>query len=244
MLHIAVCDDDNTICVQIENTLLSLSKVLPEKIEVDVFDSGEALYQFLKSGTYFDLIFLDIGFKTLNGIEVGKKIREEMNNETTHIIYISGKDSYAMELFEIRPLNFLIKPIQPQKIEEVVRKAINLIGKGNQFFEFRNGHTQVKIPVKEILYFESSGKKIKIVKQSEVREFYGKLSDIGQQLKDKDFIQIHKSYLINYFHVIEYQYEYVKMSDKTMLPISQHQRKPVSNRLLRRRQEAQSHDLL
>lgn len=72
----------------------------------------------------------------LNGVEVGKKIRDQLCNETSQIVYISGKDSYAMELFDVRPLNFLIKPLQKEKIEVVVRKAIDLVDKGNQFFEF------------------------------------------------------------------------------------------------------------
>lgn len=240
MLRIAVCDDDNLICTQIESILLELGKTLLERIEVEVFFSGEALCHFLSDGAYFDMIFLDIELQMINGVEVGKKIREEMNNETTQIVYISGKDSYAMELFDVRPLNFLIKPLQKEKIEEVVRKAIHLLQRGNQFFEYKSGRTEYKIPIKDILYFESNGKKVKMILHDKVCEFYGKLSDINQQLDDQDFILIHKSYLVNYFHVIEYQYDYVKMSNKTILAISQQHRKAVREKLLRRRQRGKN----
>jgi len=236
-MHIAICDDDNLICSQVERILLELSKHLPKKLEVDIFFSGESLYNFLSDGTYFDMIFLDIELQMLNGVEVGKKIRNELNNETTQIVYISGKDSYAMELFDLRPLNFLIKPLQEEKIEAVVRKAIELIGRGKQFFEFKSGRTKSKIPIKDILYFESEGKKVRLSIQDDVFEFYGKLAEIEQQLENKDFLPIHKSYLVNYYHVVEYQYDYVKMSNKIILPISQQQRKPVRDRLLQRRQK-------
>lgn len=244
MLYIAVCDDENSICTQVESILIELSKNLPKKIEVEVFFSGEALCQFLSNGAYFDIIFLDIELQMLNGVEVGKKIRGEMNNETIQIIYISGKDSYAMELFETRPLNFLIKPLQTEKIEEVVRKAIHLIERGNQFFKYKNGRTKNKIPIKDILYFESGGKKVKMVLQGEMHEFYSKLLDIEQQLDNEDFILIHKSYLVNYFHVIEYQYDSVEMSDKTILSISQQHRKSVRDSLLQRRQKGKNNGYL
>lgn len=237
MLRIAICDDDNYVCSQVESILIELSKSLPKKIEVEIFYSGESLFQFLSDKAYFDMIFLDIEFQMLNGVEVGKKIRDELNNETTQIVYISGKDSYAMELFDIRPLNFLIKPLQEEKIEAAVRKVIDLVDRGNHFFEYKTGRTKNKIPIKDILYFESDGKKVKMVLQDEMHEFYGKLFEIEQQLEDQDFIPIHKSYLVNYYHVIEYQYDYVKMSNKTILPISQQHRKSVRDWLLQRRRK-------
>jgi two-component SAPR family response regulator len=43
-------------------------------------------------------LILDIELYDLNGIEVGKIVREKMFNEVMHIIYISSKESYAMEL--------------------------------------------------------------------------------------------------------------------------------------------------
>lgn len=234
MLRIAVCDDDNTICSQFESILSNLNV---EKMEIEIFYSGESLCQFMSNEVYFDIIFLDIELQIINGIEVGKKIRDEMHNETTQIVYISGKDSYAMELFETRPLNFLIKPLEAEKIEKVIKKVIELAAKSNQFFEYKIGRTQNKIPIKDILFFESYGKKVKLFTQGDVHEFYGKLSDIEQQLNNKDFMQIHKSYLVNYFHVIKYQYENVQMSDNTVLSISQQHRKLISYNLLQRWRE-------
>ncbi|MEL7568552.1 MAG: response regulator [Dehalobacterium sp.] len=81
-------------------------------MEIEVFFSGEKLYQFICEGACFDIVFLDIELPKISGIDIGKKIRDEMHDETTKIVYISGKDSYAMGLFDVRPLNFLIKPIK------------------------------------------------------------------------------------------------------------------------------------
>ncbi len=236
MLRIAVCDDDNIICVQLESMLLEISKNISEDIEVEVFFSGEELCKFLTEKNYFDILFLDIELRKMNGVEVGKLIREKMNNETTQIVFISAKDSYAMELFQIRPLHFLIKPIQRDKLEEVVCKALNLIGKNSQYFEYKIGTTNYMVPFKDIIYFESDGRKVNIITKDKTQSYYGKLSETEKQLNTQDFIFIHKSFLVNYEHVIEYQYDNVKMSNNKILSISQNNRRIVRDQLLHRKQ--------
>lgn len=237
-MYIAICDDDPHVCAQVEAFLLGFDKKFGEKGEIDVFFCGEALLFHISSGVHYDIIFLDIELELLSGIEVGSIIREEYHNEITQIVYISGSDSYAMELFAVRPLHFLIKPLQEELIRAVMRKAMELIDKGNHFFECRIGRVQNRIPLKDILYFESEGKKIRIAHcDNKNYEFYGKLNEIEQQVDSQDFLIIHKSYLVNYCYVIEYQYEYVKMSNQIILPISQQHRKEVRERLMKRRRE-------
>lgn len=179
--------------------------------------------------------------RDLNGVEVGKKIRDEMNDETTQIVYISGREDYAMDLFEVRPLNFLIKPVSKIKVEAAINKAIKILGESKHFYEYKNGNVNFSVPVGDILYFESDGRKVNIILMDEVKSFYGKLSEVEEKLRSQDFIMIHKSYLINFNHVIEYTYDYVKMSNKETLTISQNNRKAVREQLLRRKQRL-NHD--
>lgn len=51
----------------------------------------------------------------MNGVKIGKKIRDGMQNETIQLVYISAAEGYAMELFEVRPFDLLIKPISKEK---------------------------------------------------------------------------------------------------------------------------------
>lgn len=243
MLHIAVCDDEKEICEYMEIVLERISRTFSIKIEVEVFYSGEKLCQALYDSMYFDMIFLDIELITMNGVQVGRIIREQMANETTHIVFISGKDSYAMELFNIRPLSFLIKPLKYEKIHEVFSTAIRLIQKYNEVFEFQNKRSYYRIPIKNILYFQSNGKKIIIIMADEAKEFYSRLSIIEKQLKGAPFIPIHKSYLVNYAHVVEAQYDKLRMSNNDVLSISQQNRKMVRNMLLKMRQQEVKNDV-
>lgn len=236
MLRIAICDDDKIICQQLEDMLADIEEDINEQFEVEVFYSGEELYRFLGKNNRYNMIFLDIEMRDLNGVEVGKKIRDEMNDETTQIVYISGREDYAMDLFEVRPLNFLIKPVSKTKIEAVISKVKKILGESKQFYEYKNGNVNFSVPVGDIMYFESDGRKVNIILMDDVKVFYGKLSEVEEKLGSQDFIMIHKSYLINFNHVIEYTYDYVKMSNKETLTISQNNRKAVREQLLKRKQ--------
>lgn len=236
MLRIAICDDDKALCMHLKSMLNEIIEKTDDVLEISIFFSGEELWDLLFNGNHFDIIFLDIELCEINGVEVGKKIREELNDELTQIVYISAKESYAMDLFDIRPLNFLVKPLKKEKIESVLKTAKKVLGSSNQYYEYKIGNVNFNVLLKDVLYFESSGRKVKIILKDDVTEYYGKLSEVEEKLRNSDFFFIHKSYLINYNHVIEYTYEYVKMSNNEILGISQNNRKAVREKLLQKKQ--------
>lgn len=220
MFRIGICDDEPFICSEIESIIFDYSKSLSEKIDIEVFNSGEELYDYMKSEISFDLIFLDIELYKLSGIELGKKIREEMKNDVTQIVYISSKENYAMELFEVRPLNFLIKPAKAEKIISSIIKAMELLNKLNYYFTYKQGHNTYRKAIKDIIYFTSDNRQVKMVTVTEEVVFYGTLPHIHLQLENYRFFFCHKSYLVNYYHVTEPHYDRFIMSNGHILNIS------------------------
>ena len=61
-------------------------------------------------------MILDIELARLSGIDVGKFLREENRNFHTQIIYVSSKETYAMKLFSVQPLDFLVKPVKKEEL--------------------------------------------------------------------------------------------------------------------------------
>jgi DNA-binding LytR/AlgR family response regulator len=227
MFRIAICDDEKTICSQIENTILNYQRNFFDEIELEVFYSGEELFQNISMGEVYELIFLDIELFVMNGIEVGKKIREDLDDQLTQIVYISGKEIYYKELFDIRPMHFLLKPLEEEKIIADVKLAINLVDNNGKAFVYKLGHRIFRIPIREIIYFEAKGRQVKMVTRTSVTEFYKSIGEIYQELSNNNFIYIHKSFVVNYFHIVEFGYKSVMMSNNDVLPISQQRRKEV-----------------
>ncbi|MDD3174033.1 MAG: LytTR family DNA-binding domain-containing protein [Herbinix sp.] len=230
MLRIAICDDDGYICDQLEDFIHIYEVTIMEKFNVETFVSEDELCQQLTENIFYDIIYLDIELKQLNGVEVGKIIREQMSNEITQIIYISSKENYAMQLFKTRPLDFIIKPLTYDKICETLDNALKIITANDIVFLYKKGQISYKVPIKEILYFESANRKVNIITIKGSDTFYGTLESIAEKLPY--FINIHKSYLVNYNYVIKMEYHQLIMSNTVILPISTNNRKQVRNKLL------------
>ncbi|SMP66797.1 LytR/AlgR family response regulator transcription factor [Anoxynatronum buryatiense] len=229
---IAVCDDDQMIRHQLDKAISKFSEKKLEPFESMTFSSGEELIHQLRRGNTFDLIFLDIDLVTVTGIYVGQFIRNELSDELTQIVYISGTEQYAMSLFEVRPMHFLIKPIKDDKVQEMIALAVQIKNQLIPVFEFQTNRNSIRIPVGEIIYFESHGRKVFLVTKSETYPFYGKLAEIETQPQHHLFLRIHQSYLVNYQHITTSGFDHVQMTNQTTLPISSKYRKSVRDRML------------
>lgn len=230
MYKIGICDDDKILCSALEEKIYEISKEIAVKVDVNVWYSGESIQNDLKKGIELDLIFLDIELVQKNGIAVGNFIRNEMEDMQTHIVYISSKESYAMQLFKVQPLDFLIKPVPAEQIKEVLMRSIKQKRNADVYFEYQKGNSVLRVLVKDIAYFMSMDKKIIIVKKDGEEEFYGKLKNIAENLP-ADFIMIHQSYIINQNYVSEYSYETVKMVNGENLNISKPYRKETRSKI-------------
>lgn len=228
MFKIAVCDDIKVTCDELKEIILSKAKgALYENISVDIFYSGDALISDIGEGNLYDLIFLDIelGGK-INGVEVGHIIRDEMDDYITQIVYISSKNNYDRQLFDVQPLHFLQKPIDVSKLLNDIKLAIKISGKENKIFEFKNLRNTVKVPYKDILYFESKGREISLVSCKMQYTFYDNIQELSKVLPDF-FIYPHRSYLVNYELIACFKYEELIMSNVDIIPISRSKRKEI-----------------
>lgn len=185
----------------------------------------------MEEGAHFDLLILDIELAKINGVDVGNYIRKHNKDYMCQIIYISSKTGYALELFRIRPFDFLIKPITAGILFPCLDEYTNLFLNGD-YFEFTCKGIKKRIPVNRIMYFESNGRKIIIYCSNEKHEYYGKLSDLLEMDILMNFMMIHKSFFVNISHVADYRYETLITSDGTELSVSKPNRKEVRRLML------------
>lgn len=232
MLKVAICDDGVNVCVEIENMIMRYAKKNRIDVEINVWHAGDGLKKYLAGGNYLDILFLDIELYKMTGIEVGNYIRNQLDNTGMQIIYISGNPTYAQQLFKTQPLDFLVKPILQEQIDEVLERAIKIIQRKKIRFEFQQGKEHYYIPLSDIMYFESSGRKVKVNTQKTKFDFYGKLAEVEKNL-DEGFIAIHQSFLVNREYIFRYSYENVELSNGTILPISPTKRKKIREILLK-----------
>lgn len=226
-----ICDDEKGTCFDLEEIILKYAKEKRVPLVTEVFYSGDSLLDYLKSEN-INILFLDIELPGKNGVMVGKYIREVLEDENIFLVYISSKENYALQLFQNRPFDFLVKPIEQAKVYHVLDNIYRISGKNSVGFEFQIQNNRYRILYKDILYFQSNGRKINIIMKKEVKTFYGKLNEIEEKIPEKNFLRIHKSYLVNRNYVREFTYEWVKMFNGDILNISKINRADVRRKIL------------
>lgn len=228
MYKIGICDDEKTTCSELENIIDDFFKRRGESCDIQVWSTTEALRNDMKLFQP-DILFLDIEFPTDNGISVGKYIRDVLGNDSMNIVFISHKTNYAMDLFQVHPYDFLVKPIRKELVCSTLVKILKLEEVQNKEFRYSYNKTDYSISYGEILYFSSNNRKVLIHKRSGDEVFYyGKLSDILEKLPFQ-FACISKSYIVNMKYIISWKYNNVTLEDKTNLRIAQSQRNDFKN---------------
>lgn len=232
MIRIAVCDDVREVVMQINDYLYEYQEQKNEKLNINNFYDAENLWDFLKTN-HCDLIILDIELVNMNGIELGMRIRTELNDQDIKIIVISAMENYYKQLFDIQPLNFLLKPIDKTKFFQVIDLAIRLVEKKDHIFVFKIKESTYRLKVKDILYFESFKHNIKIVTTNGAYEYRSGFSQVMEQLSGFGFIKVHRSYVINYDQTKNIDYDRVIMSNSVEIPISRDRRKETRETFLK-----------
>ena len=226
-MKIAICDDDERICSTIENILAKYADEFRTPMDIDSFYSCEELIRELNNGEKYDLIYLDIEFPTHSGIDLGKFIREDSGDLFTEIVYMSGSDSYDRKLFSLQPLLFLAKPFSEKEVINAIDLAKIRSNTEKIYFYYNYGNSKNKIEVSKIMYFKSENRKIEIVTTDGSFEFYGKLDEVENSIKDGKFIRIHKSFLVNSAYIKELSLGEVILLNNSELSVSRSYRDAI-----------------
>lgn len=225
-MRIAVCEDDNIVAAYLEDYLSSLSV---ENIEYEIFTSGNDLIHYMEQEkTSFNIFFMDIEMPGRNGIETSAYIREHDKNAL--IIFITDHQDYVYQVFEVLPFRFLIKPVQREQLNTVLKDAILQINTAKKLFFFRIGKQQFQVAYDEILYFEGNLRKVRLVSTVGEWDFYGKISKVFSDLDVNLFLQSHSSFLVNMEYIRCITETEITLTNGMTIPISKKFRDSVKQR--------------
>ncbi len=230
MIKIAVVDDDELICKEIVGLISKFNVCYDFDFRPEYYCSCEEIYNSIIKGFNYDLIFLDIEFPGMNGTEFGKLLRTKMKNYDTQIIFISSIKDYAMELFKIRPIEFLVKPITEETLRSCMLAYMTHFENSNGFLEYTLENIKHRIRIREVLYLESNRKKTEFHTRSSTFSVYGKAVDIIGNNKNK-FVCISRGVYVNIQHIIEATTKEILLTDNSRLYISRGCQDTVRDRL-------------
>ncbi|SHI83953.1 LytR/AlgR family response regulator transcription factor [Algibacter luteus] len=178
-----------------------------------------------------DLVFLDINMPEISGISFAKSI-----NKNVKVIFTTAYRDYAVEGFELKAVDYLLKPISFERLLKAINTYFEIHVDSNQsvkedleindFMFVRADRRMLKIDFESIIYIESYSDYIKIHLPNETIVTRETISAIEAKLPKQRFLRIHRSYIISLKHISSFTNEEITINN-TALTISRSYKKDV-----------------
>ncbi len=161
--------------------------------------------QFLNNPEPIDLLFLDIDMPGLSGLDFLKLVRVK-----PIVIITTAHQQYAINGFELAVMDYLLKPISPERLGIAVNKAKEWYLLKNQeavekdtndFLYVKCNGKYEKIRFSEILYVEAANNYVLIHTAGKRFITYHTLKGIEGQLPVNQFVKVHKSFIVSRGHI-------------------------------------------
>jgi DNA-binding LytR/AlgR family response regulator len=171
----------------------------------------------------YDVIFLDVQMPGVTGIELAKSLkgREVMPK----VVFVTAYENYAVPAFEIRAVDYLLKPLESDRLAETVqrlRESASATAGADaaperteetekaaerkpllSFLLCEKDEKQIPLPLNEIVYIFSEGYNVFVQTYSDRLLTRYTLQELTERLPPEQFFRSHRSYLVNIFQVKE-----------------------------------------
>jgi DNA-binding LytR/AlgR family response regulator len=175
------------------------------------------------AGNTVDLIFSDIQMPVLNGIDFVKQLPYK-----PAIIFTTARQDFAMQAYELDVIDYLVKPVSPDRFLQAVQKATAFIAykkmttdnkQQTGYLHVRADYKIMQIPHTHILLIEGLSEYVKIHTAEKTHIILSALKDLMEELPPDDFVRIHKSFIISKKFILSYNSSSLQTTDKKELPI-------------------------
>ncbi len=212
---------------------------------VDEFPNAMEAIKFLNRNE-IDLIFLDIHMPDFSGFDFIQTIKNPPK-----IILTTSDQGLALDAFEYDCIvDYLVKPILPERFQKAVNKASNFVVQPQQVPEVTKNQepettpaapsgkefyvnidrTLIKIKTPTVKLIEARGDYIFIKTSEKDYKVHSTLKKIVEKLPEESFLQVHRSYVINLSQIIDIQDNSI-LIDEDVIPISRSKRPELIRRL-------------
>lgn len=151
-----------------------------------------------------ELVFLDIQMPGKNGFE----LLEELDSVPT-IVFTTAYDEYALKAFEYNAMDYLLKPIEPKRLEETINKVVEkdkkkeiaradaeVLTENDQVF-VKDGERCWFVKLSTVRLFESEGNYVRLYFEDNKPLILRTLNYLDERLDDKSFFRANRKHIVN-----------------------------------------------
>lgn len=227
--QIAICDDEESIIDYSVRCLKEWAKERGHLIDIDTFTSAEAFeFQYAEDKLYH-ILLLDIEMPGISGVDLAKKLRRE--NEEIQIIFITGYMDYISEGYEVAALHYLLKPINPEKLKEVLDKAVHRIDRQEHPLCLMVEGEMIYLPLHTIRYISVQQNYVTIYGRTEYT-IKKTLTEVGKLL-DERFFRLGRSYMVNLNSIYSISRKEVLLKTGEKLPLPRGYYESINQAMIR-----------
>lgn len=214
-MKIAICDDEKSCLAEIQALAEEYSK--EHRTQFEMFSHPDDLLESARKTGGFDIYVLDIVMPNTNGIELGKKLREE--GYDGKIIYLTSSAEYSLDAFRVRAFDYIIKPISREAFFNTVDDAAEAINKRkDKKLTVKTKEKTLKLSYDKIMYAELHDRCIRFYLESGVtvdsitlRTTFSQAMD--ELLNDSRFCICSQSMLVNLDYLSEIGSDYLSFGN-------------------------------
>jgi len=229
-MRIAICEDNPKEQDRLKAAIQDWAQARNAQADVLCYASAEAFLMAWPEVS-FDLAFLDIQMKDMDGIQLAETIRRSDKNML--LVFVTSFAQYVLKGYDVAALHYLIKPLSAAKLLPVLDKA-HMIWRSRQsdFLMLQDGSGQVKLPFDSIFYISMFSHTAEIHTEDRKYELRKTAAELTDMLPSH-FARCHRSYIVNLFKADCVYKESLILSDGTKLPVSRNSSKQVGEAFLR-----------
>jgi len=149
-----------------------------------------------------DVLFLDISMPGVSGIQLAESLRTHPNPPL--IVFVTAYSAYALEAFEVNAIDYLVKPVNTDRLNTAIDKAIGLrressseVGEKPQRIPVSKGEKHVLLDVYDIVYIMAKDDYTILHTNDDHYLSTTALITFEEQLADHRFFRTHRKYLVN-----------------------------------------------
>ncbi len=217
-MKIAICDDEQ-LCIDRLYGRIKQRFANTADDCVETFHSGEELCeQYRERKTPYDIVFLDIEMKELNGIETARRIRK--TDKSVLIVFLTSHQNFAVDGYEVKAFRYILKseptPVFTRHLDEVFKEYHC----GNKTMLIKTKDTKIPLRFDDIHFIEIFNRIINVHTADKTYEYYAKLTDLENELAGCSFVRTNKSVLVNLAQIERLEGNYVYLKNGRNLPLS------------------------
>ena len=224
MYQIAVCDDERHIREEIQAMLERYAAERGRDFRCALFHSANGLLRDYRAE--FDILFLDISMKGLDGMEAAREIRRQ--DERVCIIFVTSMQQYAIQGYSVRAFGFITKPVNYQELSielDCALRAIDTSRLRETSLTLRSGAQVDRLTVSDIMYCEVHNHTVTVHLHHDMRTYRYSMKELELMLGRYGFFRPHSAYLVNHAAIAQVLGTRLILKNGAELPIAQQKRK-------------------